>query len=107
MNSSNQGFTLIEVLVALTLLGLIAEPYSTMVYVAVYTGLRISELVGLRWRDVHPDSITVEERVAVGIGEHQKARQATRQFLVRTHDCTVHRTDTPNRVNCRKQACLS
>ena len=30
----------------------IPEPYATMVYVAVYTGLRVSELVGLRWNDV-------------------------------------------------------
>jgi len=44
------------------LLALIPEPYSTMVYVAVYTGLRISELIGLRWRNVHPDSMTVDER---------------------------------------------
>jgi integrase len=48
------------------LLALISEPYATMVYVAVYTGLRISELVGLRWRNVHTDSITVEERCCRG-----------------------------------------
>src|SRR5436190_18135891 len=29
------------------LIELIAEPYATMVYVAVYTGLRVSELIGL------------------------------------------------------------
>jgi integrase len=44
----------------------IAEPYSTMVYVAVYTGLRVSELIGLRWDDVHADSITVDERYCRG-----------------------------------------
>src|SRR5215831_2661330 len=33
------------------LLGLIAEPYATMIFVAVYTGLRVSELIGLRWRN--------------------------------------------------------
>jgi ATP-dependent helicase/nuclease subunit A len=44
----------------------IPEPYSTMVYVAVYTGLRVSELVGLRWEDVHTDSITVDERYCRG-----------------------------------------
>jgi integrase len=48
------------------LLGLIREPYSTMVHVAVYTGLRISELVGLRWVNVHSDSITVEQRCCRG-----------------------------------------
>jgi len=35
----------------------IREPYASMVHVVVYTGLRVSELVGLRWRNVHDDSI--------------------------------------------------
>ena len=48
------------------LLALMAEPYASMVYVAVYTGLRVSELVGLRWRNVNPDSITVDERYCRG-----------------------------------------
>ncbi len=48
------------------LVELIAEPYATMVYVAVYTGLRVSELIGLRWRNVGIDSITVEERYCRG-----------------------------------------
>src|SRR4029079_12062352 len=38
------------------------EPYATMVYVAAFTGLRVSELAGLKWRCVGEDSITVEER---------------------------------------------
>jgi integrase len=48
------------------LLALIREPYATMMYVAVYTGLRVSELIGLRWRNVHADSITVEQRCCRG-----------------------------------------
>ncbi len=48
------------------LLALIAEPYATMVFVAVYTGMRISELIGLRWRNVHEDSITIDERYCRG-----------------------------------------
>jgi integrase len=48
------------------LLHLIREPYATMVYVAVFTGLRVSELVGLRWRNVHEDSITINERCCRG-----------------------------------------
>jgi integrase len=44
----------------------IAEPYATMLYVAVFTGLRVSELIGLRWNDVHEDSITVDERCCRG-----------------------------------------
>jgi integrase len=48
------------------LLSFIAEPYATMVYVAVLTGLRASELIGLRWRNVHPDSITIDQRYCRG-----------------------------------------
>jgi integrase len=48
------------------LIELIAEPYATMVYVAVFTGLRVSELIGLRWRNVGADSIAVEERYCRG-----------------------------------------
>jgi ATP-dependent helicase/nuclease subunit A len=48
------------------LVELIAEPYASMTYVAVFTGLRISELVGLRWRNVHADSITIDERYCRG-----------------------------------------
>lgn len=48
------------------LLNLIAEPYASMIYVATLTGLRISELAGLRWNDVHADSITIDERFCRG-----------------------------------------
>lgn len=48
------------------LVGGIAEPYSSMVYVAIYTGLRVSELAGLRWNDIHEDSITIDERYCRG-----------------------------------------
>jgi integrase len=50
----------------LPLLVLIPEPYATMVYVAMFTGLRASELIALRWRNVGEDSITVEERYCRG-----------------------------------------
>ena len=48
------------------LLELIPEPYATMVFVAVFAGLRASELIGLRWHNVHSDSITIEERCCRG-----------------------------------------
>ena len=48
------------------LLELVQEPYATMLYVAVWTGLRVSELIGLKWRCIHADSITVEERYCRG-----------------------------------------
>ena len=50
----------------MALLALIPEPYSTMVYVAVYTGLGASELIGLKWGNVGADSITVAERYCRG-----------------------------------------
>jgi integrase len=43
-----------------------SEPYATMVYVAIWTGLRVSELIGLKWRCIHADSITIEERFCRG-----------------------------------------
>ncbi len=42
------------------------EPYATMVYVATYSGLRISELIGLKWHDLGFDSITIDERYCRG-----------------------------------------
>lgn len=48
------------------LLALIPEPYQTMVYVAVYTGMRVSELAALRWKNVGTDSITIDERFCRG-----------------------------------------
>lgn len=48
------------------LLEVIPEPYATMVYVAIHTGLRVSELPGLRWDDIHENSITVDERYCRG-----------------------------------------
>ncbi len=48
------------------LVELIAEPYATMLYTAAYTGLRASEVIGLKRRNVHEDSITVEQRYCRG-----------------------------------------
>jgi integrase len=33
------------------LLELIPEPFASMVFVAVWTGLRVSELIGLKWEE--------------------------------------------------------
>lgn len=43
------------------LLELIPEPYATMVNTAVWTGLRVSELIGLKWRHVGEDSLRIEK----------------------------------------------
>ncbi len=48
------------------MLELIPEPYATMVFVAVYTGLRVSEMIGLRWGNVRADSIRIDERCCRG-----------------------------------------
>ena len=50
----------------------LAEPYATMVYVAMFTGLRVSELTALRWRHLTADSITVEERFHRGDWDQPK-----------------------------------
>ncbi|MFZ1998527.1 MAG: site-specific integrase [Candidatus Sulfotelmatobacter sp.] len=41
------------------LVALIPEPYASMVFVAICTGLRVSELAGLRWNDVYENGITI------------------------------------------------
>jgi len=43
-----------------------AEPYATMLYVCVLAGLRVSELIGLKWEDVHSDSLTIDEKYCRG-----------------------------------------
>jgi integrase len=48
------------------MLDLISEPYATIVYAAVFTGLRVSELAALKWRCIHKDSITIEQRFCRG-----------------------------------------
>ena len=48
------------------LVELVDEPYSTMIATAVFSGLRVSELVGLKWGDVHDESLTVDERYCRG-----------------------------------------
>jgi integrase len=37
-----------------------------MVFVAILTGFRVSELAALKWGDVHSDSITIDERYCRG-----------------------------------------
>jgi integrase len=48
------------------LLELVPKPFASMLFVSVWTGLRVSELIGLKWRCIHADSITVEERFCRG-----------------------------------------
>lgn len=68
-----------------SLLILIPEPYATMVYVAVFTGLRVSELAGLLWRNVHADSITVEQRYCRGDMDQPKSDSSRSTISVDEH----------------------
>ena len=67
------------------LLKLIQEPYATMVYVAVFTALRVSELAGLLWRNVHADSITVEQRFSRGDWDEPKSEASRATIAVDQH----------------------
>ena len=67
------------------LVGLIAEPYATMTYVAGFTGLRVSELAGLCWRNIGVDSITVEQRFCRGDWDQPKSEASQATVAVDTH----------------------
>jgi integrase len=64
------------------LLALIPEPYATMVFVAVYTGLRVSELAALKWEDIGQDSITIDERYCRGDWAEPKSESSAATIAV-------------------------
>ena len=66
-----------------------SEPYSTMIYVAAFTALRISELAGLRWRNVHASSVTIEERYSRGNWDEPKSAASKATIPVDGH--VIHR----------------
>jgi integrase len=74
-----------------SLVQLVAEPYATMLYVAVWTGLRVSELIGLKWRCIHRDGISVEERFCRGDWSQPKSEASaatigvSREVIARIH----------------------
>ena len=67
------------------LLELIAEPFATMIYVGVFTALRVSELAGLLWRNVHASSITVEQRYCRGDWDEPKSAASKGTIAVDEH----------------------
>ena len=67
------------------LLEAIPEPYATMVYVAGFTALRVSELAGLRWRNVGAHSITVEQRFCRGDWDQPKSAASRATLSVDEH----------------------
>jgi hypothetical protein len=64
------------------MIDLIPEPYATMVYTAVYSGLRASELIGLRWNDVGIDTLMVDERCCRGDWGKPKSRSSSAPVTV-------------------------
>jgi hypothetical protein len=71
------------------LVGMIPEPYASMVYVAIYTGLRVSELAGLRWNDIGASSITIDERFCRGDWEAPKSEASNATIGV--NSCVIDR----------------
>ncbi len=67
----------------------IPEPYASMVYVAIYTGLRVSELAGLRWDDLSHNSITVDERFCRGDWGAPKSDASN--ATIRVNRCVIER----------------
>jgi hypothetical protein len=77
-----------------TLIEFMPEPYATMVYVAIWTGLRVSELIASKWRCDHADSITVDERFCRGdvvraedAGECRQAQTASGDGSRESQEC--------------------
>ena len=56
-----------------------------MVYVAVYSGLRVSELIGLRWNDIGHDSLMVDERCCRGDWSAPKSEASNAAVAVQRH----------------------
>ena len=67
------------------LMELITEPYATMVYTAIWTGLRVSEVIALKWRCIHEDSISVEERFTRGDWSEPKTDASAATIGVEPH----------------------
>jgi integrase len=67
------------------LLQRMVEPYATMVYVAVFTALRVSELAGLRWHNVQAHGIRIEERYCRGDWDAPKSEASKATIPVDEH----------------------
>jgi integrase len=80
----------------------IAEPYATMVYVAVYTGLRVSELIGLRWDDVGDDFLMVDERCCRGDWGAPKSEASNSAIPVNA--AVIHRIQRLKTLNVEVRA---
>jgi integrase len=61
------------------LIELLPEPTKTVATLIVFGSLRIGEVLALRWRHIHADRITVEERVYEGEFDDVKTDAGERQ----------------------------
>jgi integrase len=64
------------------LVNLMPEPYSTAVFVCVWAGLRASEVIGLRWRDIKPGAIVVSARYCRGDWSCPKTPESAKPIAV-------------------------
>jgi integrase len=58
------------------------EPYATMLYVAVFTGLRVSELAGLRYENIDGRVITVVQKYSRGFWGEPKSDKSNASIIV-------------------------
>jgi integrase len=84
------------------LLAHIPEPYASMVFVTIYTGLRVSELAGLRWNDIHQSSITIDERYCRGDWDAPKSECSTATIGV--NRCVIERIHRLKRLTVQVRA---
>lgn len=64
------------------LLETLSEPYATMIYVAAFTGLRVSELAGLRWRNIDGRLLTIEQKFCRGHWGAPKSNASNASIIV-------------------------
>ena len=57
--------------------------------VAIYTGFRVSELAGLRWNDIHEESITIDERFCRG--DWGAPKSAASNATIGVNRCVIER----------------
>ena len=60
-----------------------------MIFVAIYTGLRVSELAGLRWNDLGDNTITIDERYCRGDWGAPKSESSNATIPVK--ECVIER----------------
>lgn len=64
------------------LVAALSQPYSTLIVLAVMAGLRRGELAALRWLDILPGCITVDEAIYRGKLDTPKTRKSAREVSI-------------------------